>query len=54
MIDPKYIQLLFAFLMALFMSGVMSLVITLYNIGLVDGIVAFVTGLRPCGATGSC
>lgn len=40
MIDPKYSQLLFTFLMALFMSGVMSLVITLYNIGLVDGIAA--------------
>ncbi|MGM0825330.1 MAG: DUF2798 domain-containing protein [Pseudomonadota bacterium] len=39
MIDPKYSQLLFTFLTALFMSGVMSLVITLYNIGLVDGIV---------------
>ncbi|MDM7482572.1 MAG: DUF2798 domain-containing protein [Halomonas sp.] len=39
MFDPKYAQLIFSCLMALFMSCIMSLVITLYNVGLVDGIV---------------
>ena len=39
MFDPKYAQLIFSCLMALFMSCIMSLVITLYNVGLVEGIV---------------
>ena len=37
MFDPKYAQLIFSCLMALFMSCIMSLVITLYNVGLVEG-----------------
>jgi ABC-type bacteriocin/lantibiotic exporter with double-glycine peptidase domain len=38
MFDPKYTQLIFSFFMALFMSCIMSLVITLYNVGFIDGI----------------
>lgn len=35
MINPKYSHYLFSFLMALFMSCIMSFVITLFNVGLV-------------------
>ncbi|WP_249976000.1 DUF2798 domain-containing protein [Vreelandella olivaria] len=38
MFDPKYAQLIFSSLMALFMSCIMSLAITLYNVGFVDDI----------------
>lgn len=38
MIPPKYAPLVFSFFMALLMSGLMSMVITIYNIGLVDGL----------------
>jgi hypothetical protein len=38
MIDPKYSNYLFAALMALFMSCLMSLVITLFNMGLVENV----------------
>jgi len=38
MIDKKYEFVLFAFLMALFMAGFMSFIVTLINIGFVDGI----------------
>jgi len=38
MIDKKYQGLVFSFFMAMFMSGVMSLVITTYNVGLVENI----------------
>ncbi len=38
MIDKKYQDLVFSFFMALFMSGVMSLVITTYNIGLAENV----------------
>ncbi len=39
MINRKYYRLVFAFLMALFMSGLMSLVISVYNMGLVSNII---------------
>ncbi|WP_372761160.1 DUF2798 domain-containing protein [Pseudoalteromonas sp.] len=38
MLDPKYRVAVFAFFMAIFMSGFMSLVITLFNVGWVDEI----------------
>jgi len=38
MIDKKYEFVLFAFLMALFMAGFMSFIVTLINIGFVDGV----------------
>ena len=38
MIAKKYTPLVFSFFMALLMSGIMSLVISLFNLGLVDGI----------------
>ncbi len=38
MMNKKYQSLVFSFFMALFMSAVMSLVITAYNVGLVEGI----------------
>ncbi len=39
MIPKKYEMILFAFLMSFFMAGFMSFVVTLINIGFVDGIV---------------
>ena len=39
MINKKYEFILFAFLMALFMSGFMSLIVSFINLGFVDGIV---------------
>lgn len=39
MIDRKYQHIVFAFFMALLMSCLMSLVISLFNVGLVDNIV---------------
>lgn len=39
MIDKKYQNTVFAFLMALFMSCIMSLVICIFNVGLVDNII---------------
>lgn len=38
MINKKYEFVLFAFLMALFMAGFMSFIVTLINIGFVDGL----------------
>ena len=38
MFDPKYQPIIFAFLMALLMSCLMSLVITVHNIGFVPNI----------------
>lgn len=38
MIPAKYQRFVFAFFMALFMSGFMSLVISLFNVGLVNDI----------------
>lgn len=38
MIPAKYQRFVFAFFMALFMSGFMSLVISVFNVGLVDDI----------------
>ena len=38
MINKKYEFVLFAFLMALFMSGFMSLIVTFINVGFIDGI----------------
>lgn len=38
MINKKYEFVLFAFLMALFMSGFMSLIVTFINLGFVDGL----------------
>lgn len=38
MMNRKYQGLVFSFFMALFMSAVMSLVITIYNVGLVEEI----------------
>lgn len=40
MIDVKYTRIVFSFFMALLMSGIMSLVITVFNIGWVDNIVS--------------
>lgn len=39
MINRKYHKLVFAFFMALLMSCIMSLVISIFNLGLVDNIV---------------
>ncbi|MCD4758723.1 MAG: DUF2798 domain-containing protein [Arcobacteraceae bacterium] len=41
MINKKYEFILFAFLMAAFMAGFMSFIVTLINIGFVDGILWF-------------
>jgi hypothetical protein len=41
MINKKYEFILFAFLMAAFMAGFMSFIVTLINIGFVDGIFWF-------------
>lgn len=38
MIDRKYHRLVFAFFMSLLMSGIMSLVISVFNVGLVENI----------------
>ncbi|MFK3858274.1 DUF2798 domain-containing protein [Pseudoalteromonas rhizosphaerae] len=40
MISAKYRTVVFAFFMALFMSGFMSLVISIFNVGLIDNIVS--------------
>jgi hypothetical protein len=39
MIPKKYEMVLFAFLMSFFMAGFMSFIVTLINIGFVDGLV---------------
>ena len=39
MIPKKYEMVLFAFLMSLFMAGFMSFIVTLINIGFVNGLV---------------
>lgn len=39
MIDRKYQTVIFSLFMALFMSSIMSLVITVFNVGLVEDIV---------------
>ncbi|MFT5756005.1 MAG: hypothetical protein ACI9LM_000717 [Alteromonadaceae bacterium] len=39
MIDQKYQSLIFSFIMALLMSGIMSFVISVFNLGLVDHII---------------
>lgn len=39
MIDPKYTRVVFAFLMSLFMSCLMSGVITFINLGIVDNFI---------------
>jgi len=41
MINKKYEFILFSFLMAAFMAGFMSFIVTLINIGFVDGILWF-------------
>jgi len=41
MIAKKYEMILFAFLMSFFMAGFMSFIVTLINIGFVDGILYF-------------
>lgn len=41
MINKKYEFVLFAFVMAAFMAGFMSFIVTLINIGFVDGIIWF-------------
>jgi hypothetical protein len=38
MIDRKYHKLVFSFFMALFMSGIMSLVITVFNLGFISNL----------------
>lgn len=40
MISKKYSGYLFSFFMALLMSSIMSLVISIFNVGLIDGIIA--------------
>lgn len=40
MIPRKHQKFVFSFFMALFMSGIMSFVITLFNIGMVDNILS--------------
>ena len=40
MINKKYEFVLFAFLMALFMAGFMSFIVTLINMGFIDGILS--------------
>ena len=47
MIDKKYQPIVFAFFMALLMSCVMSLVISIFNVGMVDGILRI--WLKACG-----
>lgn len=39
MIDSKYQRIVFAFFMALLMSCIMSLVISIFNVGLVSNII---------------
>ena len=39
MIHPRFAPILFALFMAFFMSGIMSLVVTTINIGLVDDLI---------------
>jgi len=39
MINKKYEMLLFSFLMSLFMSGFMSFVVTMMNLGLIDNFI---------------
>jgi hypothetical protein len=39
MIQAKYHRIVFAFFMALLMSCIMSLVISIFNVGLVDNII---------------
>ncbi len=41
MIPKKYEMFVFAFVMATFMAGFMSFVVTLINLGFVDGLVWF-------------
>ena len=41
MIPKKYEMVLFAFLMSLFMAGFMSFIVTLINMGFVDGLLGF-------------
>lgn len=38
MLHPRFRTVVFAFFMALFMSGFMSLVISIFNVGLIDNI----------------
>ena len=38
MIDPKHHKIVFSFFMALLMSGIMSFVISVFNVGLVSNI----------------
>ena len=38
MLDKKYQNIVFSFFMALFMSGIMSFVISVFNLGIIDGI----------------
>ncbi|MBL4671268.1 MAG: DUF2798 domain-containing protein [Arenicella sp.] len=40
MIDKKYQNIVFAFFMALLMSCLMSLIISLFNLGLIDNILS--------------
>lgn len=40
MISRKYHKIVFSFFMALFMSGIMSFVISVFNVGLVANIIA--------------
>ncbi|WP_306173810.1 DUF2798 domain-containing protein [Pseudoalteromonas shioyasakiensis] len=40
MLHPRLRTVVFAFFMALFMSGFMSLVISIFNLGLIDNIAA--------------
>ena len=39
MIAQKHYRLVYSFVMALFMSGIMSLVITIFNLGFTDNLV---------------
>ena len=39
MINKKYEMLVFSFLMGIFMSGFMSFIITLINLGMIDGFI---------------
>lgn len=40
MISRKYHKIVFSFLMALFMSCIMSFVISIFNVGMVDNIIS--------------
>lgn len=40
MIKKRYEFILFAFLMALFMAGFMSFVVTIINVGFIDGVLS--------------